>query len=278
MREPMYDAVLNVHDHLVHIGVNLPDELKLRDPREPGRREKMMYEDRIMRILLRYWRKQARIVKDRLEYFEHNRTLLVPPYEPVIEPAFADDIDDELEADLQRTIGQAANHGILLFGAGLALAFNDTIAKTKAMKWVHKHVGEFIKQIGDTTRKALQDLIGVFVATPDMTLSDLWWALPFDERRARVAAVTEVTNVYGQVGQISGQEFARQYPRIHLARTWYTEQDDRVCEICAPLDGMTVAADDFFTTEGDQSLGLEGPPAHINCRCWVEYDTGGTND
>lgn len=45
---------------------------------------------------------------------------------------------------------------------------------------------------------------------------------------------------------------------------WYlfrVADDERVCPVCAPLDGATVnGADDTLH-----------PPLHTNCRCWLEF-------
>jgi len=40
---------------------------------------------------------------------------------------------------------------------------------------------------------------------------------------------------------------------------WQTSGDEKVCEICGPLDGK--AEDEWDDPEG--------PPAHVNCRCWM---------
>lgn len=45
--------------------------------------------------------------------------------------------------------------------------------------------------------------------------------------------------------------------------TWYTANDNRVCEICGPLHGKLRADwSRFFPS---------GPPAHPACRCWIVY-------
>ena len=44
---------------------------------------------------------------------------------------------------------------------------------------------------------------------------------------------------------------------------WRTEQDDKVCPICAPLEGAK---------RSRWSLKFPaGPPAHTRCRCWLDY-------
>lgn len=44
-------------------------------------------------------------------------------------------------------------------------------------------------------------------------------------------------------------------------RVWITAQDERLCPLCAPMDGETVGIFEGFS--------LGDPPAHTNCRCTV---------
>jgi hypothetical protein len=46
---------------------------------------------------------------------------------------------------------------------------------------------------------------------------------------------------------------------------WITTDDERLCPICAPMDGQTIKVGEMFSTgDGDQ---VDGPPVHPNCRC-----------
>lgn len=48
-------------------------------------------------------------------------------------------------------------------------------------------------------------------------------------------------------------------------RVWIVTPDDRLCEVCEPMDGQVVAAGEMFVTgDGDE---VEMPPAHPSCRC-----------
>jgi len=58
------------------------------------------------------------------------------------------------------------------------------------------------------------------------------------------------------------------------SRTWETVGDDRVCPICAPLDGVTRKMNKPFIS-GDFSG--KYPPAHAVCRCSVTYDIEGNS-
>lgn len=49
---------------------------------------------------------------------------------------------------------------------------------------------------------------------------------------------------------------------------YHTNEDDQVCEICAPLDGITLDVDNEFW---DEFM----PPNHFNCGCYTEQNDGG---
>jgi SPP1 gp7 family putative phage head morphogenesis protein len=47
-------------------------------------------------------------------------------------------------------------------------------------------------------------------------------------------------------------------------KMWRNSRDERVCEICQPLDNEKVKVGQNF------SIGLDGPPAHVQCRCFLQ--------
>lgn len=84
----------------------------------------------------------------------------------------------------------------------------------------------------------------------------------FSPGRMATLAATEVT---GAVTASEGIAIALLLmPRDMVVAKWVTAADERVCELCGPLDG-----------EGRELFGFvagNGPPAHPNCRCWLEYE------
>jgi hypothetical protein len=83
----------------------------------------------------------------------------------------------------------------------------------------------------------------------------------FAPDRAATIAVTELTSAVSNV-EIAVANRAEELGIVQLA-TWVTAKDDRVCPICAPLDGL-----------GERSWRIDfpsGPPAHINCRCYLHW-------
>lgn len=54
-------------------------------------------------------------------------------------------------------------------------------------------------------------------------------------------------------------------PEGSLFKRWFTVLDGDVCPICEPLHGVIEPFNSSFSGGG------LSPPAHINCRCWLEY-------
>lgn len=83
----------------------------------------------------------------------------------------------------------------------------------------------------------------------------------FSRQRAVAAGATETTEAITKGEVFAAVELAR--IGLPLVPFWRTEEDDRVCPICAPLDGTTKDAWPF-------AVGA-GPPAHVSCRCVLEW-------
>jgi hypothetical protein len=46
--------------------------------------------------------------------------------------------------------------------------------------------------------------------------------------------------------------------------TWYTAEDQRVCQFCSVIDGVTIAIDDTFFDAGDTIKGVNGGTMKAN--------------
>lgn len=76
---------------------------------------------------------------------------------------------------------------------------------------------------------------------------------------AESTAITEVSN-----GITDASEIVMNDRGLKSALdTWKTERDAKVCPICGPLNG---AKRDTWNQQFPS-----GPPAHPNCRCWIDY-------
>ena len=84
----------------------------------------------------------------------------------------------------------------------------------------------------------------------------------FGRKRAEMIAATEVTRAISAVEAWLILFWASEGFRVK-EQVWHTEQDGLVCPVCRPLDGKPKAVWADFVSAG--------PPAHPNCRCWLDY-------
>ena len=244
----------------VTLGIaSLAEELKRagRDRREPKRREKLVLEERIRRLLLKRFRRQRGKVEAYLQMMPQMKDYVLPN----------DLFDDEENGELIRLMLKGAAGGIEQFAETVTIGYDWSQVNMSAAEWAAAAVGELITAIDEVTRKAIQKAIELFITTPGMTIGDVMGAMPFGEERARTVAVTEITRAYAQGQLMAGEELRKAYPDVKVTKVWNTNADDFVCDICGPLDGEEVGIDEEF--EG----GISEPPAHVNCRCWMQTRT-----
>ena len=81
----------------------------------------------------------------------------------------------------------------------------------------------------------------------------------FGKARASMIATTETTRAYSRA--TTQYQNLLEVDGIKTVAVWKTAADDKTCPICRPLNGEPegVWEDDF----------PDGPPAHVNCRCWT---------
>ena len=277
-REQLWNEVGTVIDALTEFGVKLPSGLKRRDKREPGRQRKEAAELRMYRALRSYWRGQAERIREKVE----TRAALMgmrfdatPPtwWEQEFDEAFWKNEDKKLTPVLLKLNSTNSVDGVTLFAEGVRIGMDYTLTNSEAEAWAREYTFGLVKDINNTTRTDLRNRLTTFINTPGYTIGDLMSSLPFNETRARAVSITEVTRAYAQGNMVAGKQLKKEFPDVRVVKTWYTNNDDLVCEICEPLDGMEVELDEGFTTAKDKREGLDGPPAHVNCRCWMRTTT-----
>ena len=139
-----------------------------------------------------------------------------------------------------------------------------------AAEWAKEHAGELIAEIDQTSADIVKAAIENFISTPGATMQDIIDRLPFDPVRAATIAVTETTNAYAQGQLLLGEELKNEFPDVKITKTWFTNNDEIVCEICNSFDGQEIDIDDQFEYE---DISVDGPAAHVNCRCWTSVTT-----
>lgn len=84
--------------------------------------------------------------------------------------------------------------------------------------------------------------------------------------RAQNIARTELAEAYSAGADMAVKQAQTKGYMGKVEKVWLTAEDERVCDVCGPLDGVRVGQDDTFPG------GFARPTAHPQCRCAVAYE------
>lgn len=94
--------------------------------------------------------------------------------------------------------------------------------------------------------------------------AEMWGTFAATEiTRAATAGSEYTAAVYRWVGPTKPPDEGFIVKPAIVTTLWFTELDERVCPICLPLHGEP--------REVWSYVAPLGPPAHPNCRCWLDY-------
>lgn len=135
-----------------------------------------------------------------------------------------------------------------------------------AAEYARRYGYDLVKEIAKNTQNGVIEILQRLQTeipnfyTEGMTLGQLEDRLSrwFSPQRAENIAVTETTRAATEAERAVADEIFRD-SGIKLIPIFNTEDDERVCPICSPLDGKEI-------TDG------EYPPRHVGCRCWTTYE------
>jgi hypothetical protein len=263
------DAIVDAYN------LDLPEFYKRRDPKEPGRAEKEMFEDKLARLLKKRFKAQKVILAESLQWIlpmkgtQYDIEGWMPRIPPLKDP--------KTEKEIFKLFIGAMRFGKQLFGANITFDLNweqyDANASAWAKQYLHQGMAEglqgFFDSLDGTTMATLKQELGNFVEMPGYTIQDVMRGLDgtvLGGERAQRVAVTEITRVFAESDDIAGKLLEDEYPEVRVIKTWFTNNDGLVCDICRPMNGISVLRSDFFPNELGEDL--DGPPAHPNCRCW----------
>ena len=148
--------------------------------------------------------------------------------------------------------------------------------------WLSGYLFDDIQGINNVTRQALREPLETYFTTTMSKRELIDWIDrigSFGAARAERIATTETTTAYYEGGRIFQEELTATTGLQSIA-VWRTNRDGRVCPICAPrhntarYPGPTQAA----TGRGFEHGWETPPPAHVNCRCWVDYFVASSDD
>jgi len=178
---------------------------------------------------------------------------------------------DALAEALQRTVTRHLTRivydEVIRLAIETGLSADPAVVSQAALEWAASYGYDLVRGLTDTTRDVISRVIQQAVSTPGMTRADVTALLEpaFGSVRARMIAITEVTRAYAQATLFYQRLLADH--GLRMTRIWQTAHDERVCPICGPLHDKqeTVWAEQF----------PDGPPAHVNCRCWTVLQYAG---
>lgn len=177
-----------------------------------------------------------------------------------------DDFQQEFEDDLNDAMGPIMHDAAQ---AGVRLSSNDmavwNLVNQGARDWADKYTYSLVKGISQTTVDHLRAEITDWIDSGEhlnALVERIDQATLFGPVRAEAIATTEVTRAFSVANILAwGQD-----PAVE-GKVWQTAEDELVCPICGPLAGQVVGIRDLFNSAQGH---LEGPPAHVRCRCWLK--------
>jgi HK97 family phage portal protein len=211
------------------------------DPGDQARAERSL-EDKLSAILDKYRGKIAAAIKAGQD---------VGP--------LLDELASELAANLSIGLSATMTDATMAESESVGVDFDVAVVNGEAARWAREYAYDQVRGITDTSRAAIANAVEQFARSPGMTVGQLSEMLTpaFGPARAKMIAVTETTRAYAEASR-AAQRYLAGYG-LTMKRVWKTSADDIVCPVCGPLNGKP---------EGEWG-GLDGPPAHVNCRCVV---------
>lgn len=147
----------------------------------------------------------------------------------------------------------------MAFSEAARIGIDWTLANKQAADWAYRFAGELSNTLNDTTRNAVADYVGKFFDR-GWTMDELASRINdvvFSQARSRAIAITETTRAATQAELATVNYYEATYG-VKYKPFWETVLDDQVCDICGPKHGKEI-------TDG------EYPPAHVHCRCEVNW-------
>ena len=181
--------------------------------------------------------------------------------------------DGSVKSELQSIFGPVYDALVAKFGEavlmdiGSALQFEES---ARLRGWAATATANLIKNIDETTRKELRDLLieqidaGASVDTIAEAITDAFNG--FEDVRAALIATTEATRASG----FASFEAAKQAGMSQ--KEWLTVNDNKVREAHDELEGKIVGIDEAFMVDGESAMypGDFGVAAlDCNCRCAI---------
>lgn len=185
-----------------------------------------------------------------------------PPNMANIPAEYWNTAGEELRKALSRFLNRVYLEQAQTFLTRTTIGVDWALINRDAAAWAARYTFDLVRGIEDTDRTLLQDAITRYFED-GQTRDELEQVLRerFGDYRSEMIATTEITRAAsnGEIG--AARQVMEDNPSIEMIPIWQTNADELVCEVCGPLNGME---------QGDGWT--EPPPAHPNCRCWINHD------
>ncbi len=172
--------------------------------------------------------------------------------------------------------------GISIMPPSVVTLVNWDFINEAAIRYLRRYQLSVVNPIFETTRVQTVSAIEDWMRSGEhlSSLTERLRKLTFSKVRAKSIAMTETTRITA-----AGNLEAWRSTGVISGKKWMTAVDERVCPICRPLHGQIVEIDQGWTftsadIAADENLqkalgGAVGisyvqPPAHVNCRCWMQ--------
>lgn len=151
------------------------------------------------------------------------------------------------------------------FMADIGIGISWDLINQGAVNFARTYGYNLVKEIRQNTQSGVADILSLlqqeiptfYETGVDLEMLESRLMRWFGPVRAEMIAVTETTRAATEAERLIVEELFKTY-NIRMIPYWNTENDERVCPICAPRDGKEIK-DNIY------------PPAHPRCRCWTTY-------
>ncbi len=191
--------------------------------------------------------------------------------EPIDWQAFMAELRKAIQPELTALMTQTA----LRTSGSVGVGFDPGIINLDAARWARQYTYELVTRLTDTTKQLVSEVIATYIETPGLTHGDIVQLLEpaFGPVRAEMIATTEATRAYSQATNET-QKLVNE-SGLPMIRHWQTNNDEKVCGICGPLNDAPEDKWQEILDKEDIKLDIDimnGPPAHVNCRCALGLD------
>lgn len=177
----------------------------------------------------------------------------------LLPPDALQDIRNDMIQDIQPILYTGYLQAAQTFAASIQYSLDEDTLQEHALTWSATYTPQLVDGVLDTSRNRLSQMATQAEPLPlnRRRLAGILLII-FALSRIMTIARTEITNAFS-AGE---HEVQRQLQGNGATVTpvWFTQEDERVCPICAPRHGKK---------QGD---GWQNPPpAHPRCRCYEGY-------